>query len=185
MGRGSSFLLGAAGHTQQDSLKMLKCLPKKPCKSPAGNNTCPHPPRQLCSQEGGQQRFPQKEGSQRGTNKRKRNTCPGADITLWHGAPAVSGHGEMAAPAAHPAGRLGVFTADFLLCGCFYGQSPASKGGDASSLRTLSLTPPPHATNLDTSSSSQPESTEGACPPLSCPSSLTLPSVEMHFVVVC
>lgn len=37
---------------------------------------------------------PQKEGSQRGTNKRKTNTCPGADVTLGHGAPAASGHGE-------------------------------------------------------------------------------------------
>lgn len=72
-----------------------------------------------------------------------------------------------------------VFSLQIFCCGSFYRQSPASKGGGASFLGTLSLTPS-HTINLDTSFSSQPEPTERACPPLSCPSFLTLPSVQMH-----
>lgn len=78
-----------------------------------------------------------------------------------------------------------VFSLQTFCCGSFYGQSPASKGGGASSLGTLSLTHSPNATNLDTSSSSQPEPTERACPPLSCPSSLNPSKCANAFVVVC
>lgn len=123
--------------------RCLKCLPESHVRIFEGMVNVPY--RQLCSQGGDQQRLIPKgmiseRGSERvrGSNKRKRNKCQGAGLTLGHsGTGAVSGHWEN---SVSPGGRdpplgslcsesLGVFThvvaQKVLCCGSLYRQSPS------------------------------------------------------------